>query len=144
MKISTKGRYALRVMLELALYNTGEPVALKDVAERQGLSEKYLEQIISLLNRGGLVRSVRGAKGGYALVGKPEDYTVGKILRVTEGDLSVVECLSGGAPPCDRYDNCVTIRVWEKLNEAISSVIDNTTLADLMEWQAEMGNQYII
>ena len=144
MKISTKGRYALRVMLDLAIYNTGEPVALKDVAVRQGISEKYLEQIISLLNRAGLVRSVRGAKGGYTLVGKPEEYTVGKILRVTEGDLSVVECLSNGAAPCERYDNCVTVRLWKKLNEAVSSVIDTLTLADLIEWQKGIGSEYVI
>ena len=144
MKVSTKGRYALRLMLDLAFYNTGEPVSLKDIAKRQEISEKYLEQIIAQLNRAGLVRSIRGAKGGYTLVGKPEEYTVGQILRVTEGDLTVIECLSNGAPTCERLDNCVTVKVWRKLNDAINSVVDGITLADLMEWQAESGNQYVI
>ncbi|MBQ8597588.1 MAG: Rrf2 family transcriptional regulator, partial [Lachnospiraceae bacterium] len=85
MKISTKGRYALRLMLDLATYQTGEPVSLKDVAKRQGISDKYLEQIISVLNKAGYVRSIRGAQGGYVLKKNPEDYTVGMILRLTEG-----------------------------------------------------------
>ena len=93
MKISTKGRYALLIMLDLAVYNTGEPVSLRDIAKRQEISEKYLEQIISLLNKGRLVQSVRGAQGGYFLRRDPKDYTVGEILRLTEGDL---------APVCDR------------------------------------------
>lgn len=91
MRISTKGRYSMRLMLDLAENNTGQPVSLRDISARQGISEKYLEQIIAALNRGGCVRSVRGAQGGYLLSRKPEAYTVGEILRVTEGDLSPVE-----------------------------------------------------
>ena len=144
MRISTKGRYALRLMLDISLYNTGEPVALRDSAKRQNISEKYLEQIISMLNKAGYVRSIRGARGGYVLVGKPEDYTVGKILRVTEGDLSPVECVAKGAEICERHDECVTVKVWERLNEAISSVVDTITLADLVEWQNGIGSEYVI
>ena len=93
MKISTRGRYALRLMLDLANNQTGEPVKLKDVARRQGISEKYLEQIIAVLNKGGLVRSIRGAQGGYLIARDPSEYTVGMILRLTEGSLTPVECL---------------------------------------------------
>ena len=93
MRISTKGRYAMQLMLDLARYNTGEPISLKDISKRQEISEKYLEQIISLLNKGGFVRSVRGAQGGYLLNRDPKDYKVGEILRITEGDLAPVACL---------------------------------------------------
>ena len=97
MKVSTRGRYALRLMLDLALNNTGEPVRLKDVAKRQEISEKYLEQIISILNKAGFVKSVRGPAGGYSLKRKPEEYTVGMILRLTEGSLAPVDCVEDGA-----------------------------------------------
>mgnify|MGYP004677302227 FL=1 len=93
MKISTKGRYALRLMVDLALNNTGEPISLKDIARKENISDKYLEQIISVLNKAGYVRSIRGAQGGYMLRKKPEDYTVGMILRQTEGSLAPVACL---------------------------------------------------
>mgnify|MGYP002588742216 CR=1 FL=1 len=107
MKVSTRGRYALRLMLDLALNNTGEPVRLKDVAKRQEISEKYLEQIISILNKAGFVKSVRGPAGGYSLKRKPEEYTVGMILRLTEGSLAPVDCVEDGAD-CGREDQCVT------------------------------------
>ena len=96
MKVSTKGRYALRLMLDLAVYNTGRPISLKDVAKRQQISEKYLEQIISLLNKAGFVRSIRGPQGGYMLTKAPGEYTVGRILRLTEGDLAPVSCVEKG------------------------------------------------
>ena len=97
MKISTKGRYAIRLMLDLASDTSGKPVSLNDIASRQQISEKYLEQIISVLNKAGYVKSIRGPQGGYQLVKKPEEYTVGMILRTTEGDLAPVSCVGSGA-----------------------------------------------
>ena len=144
MKVSTKGRYALRLMLDLAFYNTGEPVSLKDIAKRQEISEKYLEQIIAILHKGGCVRSIRGPQGGYVLNGKPEEITVGKILRLTEGNLSPVECVDSPTFFCDRKEKCVTIKIWQKMNEAINSVVDGITLADMLSWQEEIGGDYII
>lgn len=133
MKISTKGRYAVRVMLDLALNNTGECIKVKDIAARQGISEKYLEQIIAVLNKAGYVKSVRGAQGGYRIAKEPEDYTVGMILRLTEGSMAPVSCLEEGAPECERCDTCETLEVWKDLYAAINGVIDNVTIADLVE-----------
>ena len=144
MKISTKGRYALRLMLDLATYDVGKPVSLKDIARRQDISEKYLEQIIAVLNKGGLVRSVRGAGGGYRINRAPADISVGDILRLTEGDLAPVECVGGNSAACDRSGMCVTIRVWQKLDEAINSVVDSISVADLMAWNAEQADSYSI
>ena len=131
MKISTKGRYALRLMVDLAISEQTAPVSLKDVALRQGLSDKYLEQIVTPLARAGLVRSVRGAGGGYLLTRKPEDYTVGDILRPLEGDLAPVECATDAAY-CERCGECVTLELWQEIHRAVSQVVDNTTLADLV------------
>ena len=129
MKISTKGRYALRLMLDLAMNDTGSPVSLKDVAKRQGISDKYLEQIISVLNRAGYVKSVRGAQGGYMLRKEPEDYTVGMILRLTEGSLAPVSC---GRRSMMRSVRWLTIRhyriLWtgsERKTEIMSSNSDD-------------------
>ena len=144
MRISTKGRYALRLMLDLATNCSGDPIRLKDVAKRQEISEKYLEQIISVLNKAGFVRSIRGPQGGYVLTRKPEEYTVGMILRLTEGSLAPVECVENAALPCDREDDCVTKMIWRKLNDAISGVVDGITLADLLERQAAQVNDYVI
>ena len=145
MKISTKGRYAIRLMLDLALNNTGEPISLKDVAKRQDISDKYLEQIISVLNRAGYVKSVRGAQGGYYLRKRPEDYTVGMILRLTEGSLTPVACIDEEDEiNCDRQDSCVTVILWKKINDAISEVVDHTTLQDLVDWQREKDGDYVI
>lgn len=141
MKISTKGRYALRLMLDLAVYNTGEPISLKDVARRQEISEKYLEQIISLLNKAGYVRSIRGAQGGYMLTKDPAEYTVGSILRLTEGDLAPVSCVGADSTVCDRKDGCVSVRIWEMINEAVNGVVDHITLADMVEWQKQQADQ---
>lgn len=131
MKISTKGRYAVRVMLDLALNNTGECIKVKDIAARQGISEKYLEQIISALSLAGYVKSMRGAQGGYRLAKAPEEYTVGMILRVTEGSLAPVACLEDGADVCERCDTCETLEVWKELARAIDAVVDGVTIADL-------------
>ena len=128
MKISTKGRYALRLMIDLAENSSGNPVSLKDVAKRQGISDKYLEQIISVLNKAGYVRSVRGAQGGYLLKSDPETYTVGMILRQTEGSLAPVSCIEDDEIICDRQEQCVTSIVYKKINDAISNVVDNILL----------------
>jgi Rrf2 family protein len=140
MKVSTKGRYALILMLDLATYNTGEPVRLKEVARRQQISEKYLEQIIATLNKAGYVRSIRGPQGGYMLKEKPEYYTVGMILRQTEGSLSPVSYVDEDSAERES----VTMRVWQKLEEAVNDIVDNITLKDLVDWQEEQINQYVI
>lgn len=144
MKISTKGRYALRLMIDLAENSSGNPVSLKDVAKRQGISDKYLEQIISVLNKAGYVRSVRGAQGGYLLKSDPETYTVGMILRQTKGSLAPVSCIEDDEIICDRQEQCVTSIVYKKINDAISNVVDNITLQDLVDWQSEKNGTYVI
>jgi Rrf2 family protein len=133
MKISTKGRYAVRVMLDLALNNTGECIKVKDIASRQDISEKYLEQIIAILNKAGYVKSVRGAQGGYRIAKDPKEYTVGMILRLTEGSMSPVTCVGENALECEKCDTCETLEVWQQLYDAINNVIDNVTIADLVE-----------
>ena len=144
MKISTKGRYALRLMLDLALNNSGEPVRIKDIAARQEISDKYLEQIISTLNKAGYVKSIRGPQGGYLLTREPEKYTVGMILRLTEGSLAPVACLEDEVNGCPRQGSCATLRLWQMLDGAISDVVDKVTLADLVEWQDQISDYYVI
>ena len=131
MKISTKGRYALRLMIDLALNDTGENVSIKAISARQNISTKYLEQIISMLNRAGYVKSERGSNGGYKLTKKPEEYTVGMILRLTEGSLAITTCTEDEQNQCERYGSCPTVHLWEKLNKAISDVVDNITIAEI-------------
>lgn len=130
MKISTKGRYALRLMLDLAAEGQGRPVVLRDVARRQDISEKYLEQLVSPLTRAGLLKSVRGAAGGYLLTKDPAEYTVGEILRAQEGPLTVVECVDSG---CPRQGQCATLPLWRRLSQAVDAVVDATTLQDLLD-----------
>ena len=144
MKISTKGRYALRLMMDLAENNTGSPISLKDVAKRQDISDKYLEQIISILNKAGYVRSVRGAQGGYMLKMEPQNYTVGMILRQTEGRRAPVACIEDDEIVCDRQQQRVTSIVYKKINDAISGVDDNITLQYLVDWQNEKNGNYVI
>lgn len=131
MKISTKGRYALRLMLDLALCPSGEYIKVKDIAARQEISDKYLEQIIAVLGKAGYVKSVRGASGGYRLTRSPADYTVGMILRLTEGSLAPVACLEDEVNQCPRFQQCATVEVWKRLQQAVNSVVDTMTLADL-------------
>ncbi len=131
MRISTKGRYALQLMVDLAMHQETGPVSLRDAAQRQQLSDKYLEQIVTPLARSGLVRSVRGASGGYLLTRAPEDYTVGDILRQVEGDLAPVECVTD-AEFCPNSSICFTVELWQDIYKAVSSVIDHTTLQDLV------------
>lgn len=141
MKISTKGRYALRLMLELAMAAPGEHRSIKQIAKRQELSEKYLEQIITLLNRAGFVASIRGPQGGYRLTRDPSEYTVGMILRLTEGSLVPVACLDDDPNLCPRQNSCATLPFWEKLAAAINQVVDGTTLADLVEEQKRRATE---
>lgn len=143
MKISTKGRYALRLMLDLAMHNSGEYIPLKTVSERQEVSVKYLEQIINILVKAGYVRGVRGSKGGYKLSAKPEEYTVGMILRLTEGSLAPVACLEDKENTCPRAADCITLPLWKRVAEAVNSVVDNVTLADLIA-DHENGGDYVI
>lgn len=135
MKISTKGRYALRMMIDIAASESDEPIRLKDIAERQDISVKYLEQIIAILTKAGYVKGVRGAGGGYRLKKKPSDYTVGMILRLTEGSLAPVSCIEDNENECTRSDKCVTIKIWKKINDAVNDVVDGITLQDLVDWQ---------
>ncbi|MCX7614937.1 MAG: RrF2 family transcriptional regulator [Clostridiales bacterium] len=137
MKISTKGRYALRLMLDLAMNNTGEYVTIKSISERQSISDKYLEQIIIVLSRAGFVKSTRGAQGGYKLSRSPEEYTVGSILRLIEGSLVPVACMEDEPNQCPRCDKCVTIDIWQQIYEAINNVVDHITLADLVKKQQD-------
>lgn len=138
MKISTKGRYALRLMLDLAIHDGDAPVRIKDIAARQEISDKYLEQIISSLNKAGYVKSIRGPQGGYKLARNSSFYTVGMILRLTEGSLAPVACLEDETNQCRRQESCATLRLWHQLDDAIKSVVDTVTLAKLVEWQKNM------
>ncbi len=122
----------MRVMLDLALNDRGECIRVKDIAGRQGISEKYLEQIMAVLHRAGYVKSVRGAQGGYRIAMDPARYTVGMILRLTEGSMAPVACLEE-TPACERCDICETREVWKDLYEAVNGVIDSVTVADLAE-----------
>ena len=139
MKVSTKGRYALRIMLDLALNDTGEYIPLKDISRRQDITVKYLEQIITLLNKAGYLRSMRGNSGGYRLARGPKEYVVGDILRTTEGSLSPLACLSPGAPPCDKRPFCPTQTFWKGLDDVIAKYIDSFTLYDLMEQEKQQA-----
>ena len=131
-------------MLDLALNDSDQYITIKSISERQEISGKYLEQIISQLVKAGYVYSVRGAQGGYLLVGEAKNYTVGKIIREVEGDMAPVACLEPGYPKCGRSGECVTLRVWKELDDAIQGVLEKYTLADLVSWQEDAGNDYSI
>lgn len=133
MLVSTKGRYALRVMLELAERPAGEYATLGTIAADQGISEKYLESIVAVLSKAGLVDALRGKGGGYRLNRPAKDYSVGEILRLTEGSIAPVSCLECSPNRCDRADGCKTLPMWEKLNELICGYLDSVTLADLLD-----------
>lgn len=143
MLISTKGRYALRVMIDLAGHRSGKYIPLKEIAQRQEISEKYLEAIIKILVKGRLLSGLRGKGGGYKLTNSPEQYTVGAILRLTEESLAPVTCLEQGAAPCPRAAACRTLPVWQGLDRVISEYLDNITLADLLR-QDDAGSDYMI
>ncbi|NLM20782.1 MAG: Rrf2 family transcriptional regulator [Peptococcaceae bacterium] len=133
MRISTKGRYALRVLVDLAEHQADDFVPLKVIATRQQISEKYLESILKVLVRNKILTGRRGKGGGYRLTKPPEQYTVGSILRLTEGDLAPVACLDQGADNCPRTANCRTLPMWRKLDELVNNYLDSITIADLME-----------
>lgn len=132
MKISTKGRYSLRLMIDLAEHGGGKYVSLKDISARQKISLKYLEQIVIQLSKAGFLASVRGPQGGYKLTKRPSQYTVGAILRVTEGSLAPVACLDTKINKCLGYDNCPTVGFWEGLHGLIQKYVDGVTLEDLV------------
>lgn len=134
MKISTKGRYAVRVMMDIAEHDGGEEfVKANQISARQGISVKYLEQIIATLNKAGYVNSVRGAQGGYKLAYPAEQYTVGMILRLTEGSLFPVACMDEEVNSCSRCNSCEPLEVWKQIADAINNVVDNVTIADLLK-----------
>lgn len=132
MKISTKGRYALRVMVDLAINNNGKYISLKDIAKRQEISNKYLEQIISLLNKAEYLKAARGNTGGYQLAKKPKEYKIGDILRATEKDLAPIYCLTEEGE-CNKQKECKTYSFWQGLDDVINKYIDSKTLEDLIK-----------
>ena len=145
MKISTKGRYALRMMVDLAEHADERFVSLAEVAERQEVSKKYLEQIIPVLTRAGLLRTSRGAQGGYALAVAPEKCTVGQILRLTEGSLAPVDCVDEDPPLCPRAAACPMLPIYKGLYKVINEYLDGITLGDVLDSRRELGgDSYVI
>jgi len=143
MMISTKGRYALRVLTDMAEHQTEGYVPLKEIAARQEISEKYLESIVKTLVQAGILTGLRGKGGGYRLGVSPEQCTVGRVLRLTEGSLAPVSCLEETAPSCVRMAECRTLPMWQGLNDMINEYLDRFTIADLMQVD-EPGNDYVI
>ncbi len=145
MKISTKGRYALRMLVDLAEHQNTGYVALKDIASRQGISKKYLEQIVPVLNRGKILKTSRGFQGGYMLASTPDKYTLGQILRLTEGSLAPVSCVEESPVTCERSADCVMLSVWRGLYDVINEYLDGITLQDILDMQQERyANDYVI
>lgn len=144
MKLSTKGRYGLRAVLDLAMHAEEEAVALSSIAERQSISISYLEQLIAKLKKAGIVNSIRGAQGGYVLAKEKKDISVGDILRALEGDLNPVNCseLTGGESQCNGSDLCVTKYVWKRISDSINNTVDEITLAELVEEGHAVQEQY--
>ncbi len=142
MMISTKGRYALRVMIDLAEQQKTEYVPLKEIAARQEISQKYLESIMVILSKNNFIEALHGKGGGYRLNREPEDYKVGDILRLTEGTLAPVACLGDDAKPCDKTAECRTLPIWENLYKVISDYLDSVTLADII--RKEQPENYVI
>ena len=142
MMISTKGRYALRVMIDLAEQRKMEYIPLKEIAARQNISQKYLESIMTILSKNKFIDALHGKGGGYRLNREPADYKVGDILRLTEGSLAPVSCLECGAQPCDKVSECRTLPMWQKLNSMVNDYLDSVTIADLM--QEKPIDNYII
>jgi len=133
MKLSTKGRYGLRAMINMAVHKNEGPNAVYLVAEREGISDRYLEQLMVSLKRAGLIKSIRGPQGGYVLSREPQDITVGQIIRALEGPIAPVDCVSEEYPEeCDRADQCVTRLIWAKVRDSIAQVLDSYTLQDLV------------
>lgn len=143
MQISTKGRYALRFLLDLCQHQEEGDISLKSVAERQDISKKYLEHIVSLFAPSGLLKVTRGYKGGYSLAKKPADITVADVLRVTEGTLAPVSCLESNPKGCERRDYCMTIDVWEGLEKVITDYLEDITLQDIIDKHGPIIEYYI-
>lgn len=144
MKISTKGRYALRMLADLAIHCENGFISLKDIAERQNISKKYLEQIVPMLTKAGILRTNRGNKGGYMLSGAPAEYTVGDILRATEGSLAPVACLEFEPNECPRVGECFTLYIWEGLYKTVTEYLDGITLQDIVDRTGTAGGDYCI
>jgi Rrf2 family protein len=142
MKISTKGRYAIRLMIDIAVNSGGSNVTIKDISKRQNISVKYLEQIVSILCRSGFLKSSRGAHGGYKLTKRPEEYTVGDILRVTEGGLAPVSCLEDEENRCERAQRCTSLKLWSGLYKVINEYVDGITIADLAKEEVKSSGMY--
>ena len=143
MIISTKGRYALRVLIDMAEHQTDNFVPLKEIARRQEISEKYLENIVKSLVQGGILTGLRGKGGGYRLSKAPDQFTVGDVLRLTEGPLAPVSCLEPGSPPCPRMSWCRTLPMWKEFDQVINDYLDSKTIADLMRSDTP-GDDYVI
>ncbi|MBQ3286373.1 MAG: RrF2 family transcriptional regulator [Firmicutes bacterium] len=141
MMISTRGRYALRVLIDLAEHAEEGYIPMKDVAERQAISLKYLEKLMPVLTGAHLIEGVHGKGGGYRLTKEPAEYVIGDVLRLMEGSLSPVACLEQGAPPCPRASFCKTLPLWSRLNRAIADCLDSVTLAELLQ---ESSDNYVI
>ena len=145
MKISTKGRYALRMLIDLAEHKESGYISLKDVAKRQQISKKYLEQIIPIFNHTGMLLTNRGAQGGYKLARTPDKYTVAEILRLTEGSIAPVACLDQEPNECERSADCITLPIWQGLYDVITEYLEGITLQDILDQeQARRGNDYVI
>lgn len=138
MKLSTKGRYGLRALIDLARYSEVEPVSISSISERQGISERYLEQLMAMLKRAGLVKSIRGAGGGYVLAKEQKDISVGDVLRALEGNLNPVECSGFVEEGCEASGGCVTKYVWQKINDSINQTVDEIKLDQLVEESKSM------
>lgn len=133
--ITTKGKNALKLMIDLSLYQGDGYIKLRDIANREQISEKYLEQIVSYLHKSRKVKSTRGANGGYRLVKEPKAYTVGEIIKCLEGDLAPTDCVHGGKDSCERKNQCFCYPLWFKLDKAVNDVLEHTTLQDLIDWK---------
>ena len=142
MKISTKGRYAIRLMIDIAEHEKVGNVSMKDVAKRQDISLKYLEQIVNTLGKAGYLKSQRGSQGGYQLTKAPEEYTAADILRVTEGDFAPVACLEGGENTCPNRSRCSTIGMWEGLYKVVDEYLSGITIADLLKEKNEKSGDF--
>lgn len=144
MKISTKGRYALRMLVDITIHQTMGYVSLKSISERQGISKKYLEQIVPLLSKNGIIKTSRGNRGGYIINGRPENHTVGDVLRATEGSIAPVACLEYEPNECDHINECATLEIWEGLYKLISEYLDGITIQDIADKYINKGDHYCI
>ena len=145
MKISTKGRYALQMLLDLAENRNKGFIALKEIAERQKISKQYLEQIVTIINNSKILRANRGKQGGYMLAKEPSEITVGHILRITEGNISSIACLENDVNNCKKAEDCKTLYIWKGLNKVIADFLDSVTLQDILDrYQEQQIDNYVI